>query len=107
MDYDSKRAVCKKLIRIVKKHPQGIALNKLVKVFAQKFKRELLPAELGFHSLEAFVSSREELVMEDDMIFHKNNILVLTGTDFKFLYVNVLMYILEDMLLGQNHLLVP
>ncbi|XP_057182526.1 uncharacterized protein LOC130549349 isoform X2 [Triplophysa rosa] len=82
VDDSPKRAICKKVVKTVKKHPRGIALDKLAKIFAERFKQELLPAELGFPSLEAFVASLEELVVEDGMIFHKKNI-VLTGADYE------------------------
>ncbi len=82
MDDAPKNAIRKKVIKLLKKHPQGIPLNKLAEVFAQKHKQALLPAELGFPSMETFVDSlSEDLLVEDGVIFHKSNI-VLTGTDF-------------------------
>ncbi|XP_058649126.1 uncharacterized protein wu:fj29h11 isoform X2 [Onychostoma macrolepis] len=83
MDDAPKNAICKKVIKLLKKHPQGIPLNKLAKVFAQKHKQALLPAELGFPSMETFVDSlSKDLLVEDGVIFHKCNI-VLTGEDFE------------------------
>ncbi|XP_056626776.1 uncharacterized protein wu:fj29h11 isoform X3 [Triplophysa dalaica] len=82
VDDSPKRAICNKVVKTLKRHPRGIALDKLAKVFDERFKQELLPAELGFPSLEAFVASLEELVVEDGTIFHKKNI-VLTGVDYE------------------------
>uniref|UniRef100_A0A8C2JT10 Wu:fj29h11 n=1 Tax=Cyprinus carpio TaxID=7962 RepID=A0A8C2JT10_CYPCA len=76
-------AIRKKVIKLLKKHPQGIPLNKLPEVFAQKHKQALLPAELGFPSVESFVDSLSpDLLVEDGVIFHKSNI-VLTDEDFE------------------------
>uniref|UniRef100_A0A672LXB6 Uncharacterized LOC107595630 n=1 Tax=Sinocyclocheilus grahami TaxID=75366 RepID=A0A672LXB6_SINGR len=83
MDDAPKNAIRKKVIKLFKKHPQGIPLNKLAEVFAQKHKQALLPAELGFPSMETFVDSLSgDLLVEDGVIFHKSNI-VLTGEDFE------------------------
>ncbi|XP_043085921.1 protein NO VEIN [Puntigrus tetrazona] len=76
-------AIRKKVIKIIKKHPHGIAFNELAEVFAQKHKQALLPAELGFPSVEAFVDSLSgDLLVEDGVIFHKTNI-VLSDEDFQ------------------------
>uniref|UniRef100_A0A8C1AH32 Wu:fj29h11 n=1 Tax=Cyprinus carpio carpio TaxID=630221 RepID=A0A8C1AH32_CYPCA len=83
MDDAPKNAIRKKVIKLLKKHPQGIPLNKLPEVFAQKHKQALLPAELGFPSVESFVDSLSpDLLVEDGVIFHKSNI-VLTDEDFE------------------------
>lgn len=82
MDDAPKNAIRKKVIKLLKKHPDGIPLNELNEIFAQKHKKALLPAELGFSSIETFVDSlSEDLTVEDGVIFHKENI-VLTGTEF-------------------------
>lgn len=82
VDDGPKNAICKKVIKTVKRHPQGIALDKLAEVFARRHKQVLLPAELGFPSMETFVDSlSKDLTMEDGLVFHTKNI-VLTGTDF-------------------------
>lgn len=96
MDDAPSRAICNKVVKIVKKHPKGVALDKLAKVFAERFKRELLPPELGFPSMEDFVASLEELVLEDGMIFYKKNI-VMTGRDlFVVLCQNHLLLLYND-----------
>ncbi|XP_050980031.1 uncharacterized protein wu:fj29h11 isoform X2 [Labeo rohita] len=83
MDDAPKNAIRKKVIKLLKKHPDGIPLNELNEIFAQKHKKALLPAELGFSSIETFVDSlSEDLTVEDGVIFHKENI-VLTGEDFE------------------------
>ncbi|XP_077085850.1 uncharacterized protein LOC143737933 [Siphateles boraxobius] len=75
--------IFKKVIKTVKKHPQGIPLDKLAKIFAQRYKLVLLPAELGFPSMETLVASlSKDLTLKDGVIFHKKNI-VLTGEDFE------------------------
>lgn len=81
MDDAPKNAIRKKVIKLLKKRPQGIPLNKLAEVFAQKYKQALLSAELGFPSVESFVDSlSKDLLVEDGVIFHKRSI-VLTGID--------------------------
>lgn len=82
VDDAPKNAICNKVIKTVKRHSQGIALDKLAEVFARRHKQVLLPAELGFPSMETFVDSlSKDLTMEDGVVFHKKNI-VLSGTDF-------------------------
>ncbi|XP_065109604.1 uncharacterized protein [Paramisgurnus dabryanus] len=66
-----KRAICKRVIKTVRKHPEGISFNKLAETFARRFQQELLPAEFGFPSMEAFVSSLEGLQVEDGKVFHR------------------------------------
>ncbi|KAL1263883.1 hypothetical protein QQF64_004238, partial [Cirrhinus molitorella] len=83
MDDAPKNAIRKKVSKILKKHPKGIPLNKLNEIFVQRHKQALLPAELGFSSMEAFVDSlSEDLTVEDGVVFHKENI-VLTGEEFE------------------------
>ncbi|XP_077101777.1 uncharacterized protein LOC143753264 isoform X1 [Siphateles boraxobius] len=73
----------KKVIKTVKKHPQGIPLDKLAEIFAQRYKQVLLPAELGFPSMETLVASlSKDLTLKNGVIFHKKN-KVLTGEDFE------------------------
>ncbi len=82
MDDAPKNTIRKKVIKLLKKQPQGIPLNKLAEVFARKHKQALLSAELGFPSVESFVDSlSKDLLVEDGVIFHKRSI-VLTGIDF-------------------------
>ncbi|RXN31303.1 hypothetical protein ROHU_036186 [Labeo rohita] len=77
MDDAPKNAIRKKVIKLLKKHPDGIPLNELNEIFAQKHKKALLPAELGFSSIETFVDSlSEDLTVEDGVIFHKENIVL-------------------------------
>ncbi|XP_067225099.1 uncharacterized protein wu:fj29h11 isoform X1 [Chanodichthys erythropterus] len=83
VDDAPKNAICNKVIKTVKRHSQGIALDKLAEVFARRHKQVLLPAELGFPSMETFVDSlSKDLTMEDGVVFHKKNI-VLSGEDIE------------------------
>ncbi|XP_067286203.1 uncharacterized protein wu:fj29h11 isoform X3 [Pseudorasbora parva] len=83
MDDGHKKEMCKKVIKTVKGQPRGIPLDKLADIFARRHKQALLPAELGFPSMEAFVTSlSQDLTVEDGVIFHKE-ITVLTGEDFE------------------------
>ncbi|XP_051530357.1 uncharacterized protein LOC127427065 isoform X2 [Myxocyprinus asiaticus] len=80
MDDSPKKAIFKKVIKIVKKHPKGVPLNKLADIFAQRYKQDLFPTELGFPSMKAFVASlSKDLRIEDGVIFHRTHNALLTA----------------------------
>ncbi|XP_051958401.1 uncharacterized protein wu:fj29h11 isoform X1 [Xyrauchen texanus] len=84
MDDSPKNAICQKVIKIVKKHPDGVPLNKIAEIFAQRYKQELFPAELGFPSIKRFVASlSEDLWVEDGVIFHRTCSAFLTDAQFE------------------------
>lgn len=61
------------VIELVRQHPEGIPVKKLAVSYNQKYKRNLTLSTLGFTSMPKFLGSMAELVVEDEVVFHRSH----------------------------------
>ncbi len=65
--------VIKDVVELVKDHPSGIPIRMLCLFFNQKYRRNLAVSEFGFKTVASFIDSlNDELLVEKEIIFHKN-----------------------------------
>ncbi|KAM4715626.1 uncharacterized protein FYW61_018477 isoform 2-T2 [Anableps anableps] len=65
--------VLENVVALVKKHKEGIPLKKLSQFYNQTFHTNLAIRDLNFNSMLSMVSSLEDLVVEGNMVFHKEH----------------------------------
>lgn len=66
--------VIKKVIRLVKVHPEGIPLSRLADFYNQKYCQNLTVSDAGFSSIADFIASlHEHLEVKNGAVFHKNH----------------------------------
>uniref|UniRef100_A0A3B4E8Y0 Wu:fj29h11 n=1 Tax=Pygocentrus nattereri TaxID=42514 RepID=A0A3B4E8Y0_PYGNA len=69
-----KDKISQDVVELVKDDPHGIPLKKLAVFYAQKYKQNLILAELGFSSVGAFVDSlSKDLLVENENVFHRTH----------------------------------
>ncbi|XP_072230072.1 uncharacterized protein [Leuresthes tenuis] len=69
---DSKRNILKKVVAMMKEHPDGIPLKKLSIVYSQKYHQNLTLGHLGFKTISCLVASLEkDLGVMGEVVFHK------------------------------------
>ena len=69
---DSKRSILKKVVAMMKEHPDGIPLKKVSIVYSQKYHQNLTLAQLGFKTISCLVESLEkDLGVMGEVVFHK------------------------------------
>ncbi|XP_048088539.1 uncharacterized protein wu:fj29h11 isoform X4 [Alosa alosa] len=61
------------IIELVRGCPKGIPAKKLAVSYSQKYKRNLTLSTLGFSSLAKLLDSIAELVVQDDVVFHRSH----------------------------------
>uniref|UniRef100_A0A3B1JM69 Wu:fj29h11 n=1 Tax=Astyanax mexicanus TaxID=7994 RepID=A0A3B1JM69_ASTMX len=67
-------AVSQEVVDLVKEHPKGIPMKKLAVFYSQQYKRNLIVAELGFSSVNAFVDSlSKDLLVDNESVFHRTH----------------------------------
>ncbi|XP_076154340.1 uncharacterized protein LOC143137890 isoform X4 [Alosa pseudoharengus] len=61
------------IIELVRGRPKGIPAKKLAVSYSQKYRRNLTLSTLGFSSLAKLLDSIAELVVQDDVVFHRSH----------------------------------
>lgn len=61
------------VVALIKQHKDGIPLNKLYMFYNQTYHTNLAIRELNFDSMLGMVSSLEDLVVEENVVFHKEH----------------------------------
>lgn len=65
----------KKVIQLVKGHPEGIPVLKLAVFYNQKYHHNLVVSDAGFSNIADFIASlSEHLVVKNRTIFHRKRI---------------------------------
>lgn len=65
----------KKVIQLVKGHPEGIPVLKLAVFYNQKYHHNLVVSDAGFSNIADFIASlSEHLVVKNRTIFHRKHI---------------------------------
>lgn len=61
------------IIELVRGYPEGIPVKKLAVSFNKKYRRNLTLSKLGFSSIGNLVDSIADLVVENDVVFHRSH----------------------------------
>lgn len=63
------------IVALVKEHPAGIPLKKLVEYYQKKYHRNLTLSSLGFDSVTGLIASCDsELVIKGQMVIYTNSL---------------------------------
>ncbi|XP_054913525.1 uncharacterized protein wu:fj29h11 [Poeciliopsis prolifica] len=65
--------VLKNVVALAYRHKNGIPLNRLSSLYNQKYHTNLAVRDLNFTSILSMVSTLEDLVVEGDVVFHKEH----------------------------------
>ncbi|XP_038160259.1 protein NO VEIN isoform X3 [Cyprinodon tularosa] len=65
--------VLENVVALVKQHQNGIPLKKLSQFYNQTYHTNLAIRDLNFNSMQSMIASLEELVMEGQVVFHKEH----------------------------------
>lgn len=65
--------VLENVVALVKQHQNGIPLKKLSQFYNQTYHTNLTIRDLNFNSMQSMIASLEELVMEGQVVFHKEH----------------------------------
>ncbi|XP_061564141.1 uncharacterized protein wu:fj29h11 isoform X2 [Cololabis saira] len=65
--------VLQNVVAMVKEHPEGIPLKKLSQFYNQTYHSNLSCRDLTFDSLASLVASQRDLVVEGQLVFHKDH----------------------------------